>query len=577
MSRLPALRLPGAGSVFLRAVLIAGATAGIVAAFLSWQAGQLTGKIALDGLHRYAEEVTAGMAVGIAPAIKFRKPADIADRAQALLDRSEGVAQAVYVFDLTGAAISVLPADRAADTASLADLARQALSRGEGFASDDGLSIVRLVADKDGKAIGGIETVWSDAPIRAEIADATLAIRIKALIIFTILAAAAAWLLRASISLPLHRVAVAVDRVAGADYATAIPETARSDEIGALARNLDAMRDALGFADERARAEAADQADQARMVERLRAALAELAAGGFAVRIDTAFPAAYEVLRQDLNRLASTLGGTVRNIAAVSSRLRSGTEGLRRSTEDLARRTENQAATLEQSVAAVEELTGSLRAAAEDTRHVAEGVGRSRSQASEGQVVVEEAVAAMAGIRHSSEQISRIIGVIDDIAFQTNLLALNAGVEAARAGAAGRGFSVVASEVRALAQRTSDSAREIKGLIQGAADQVLKGVELVDRTGAALVRIGSEVDSVATLAEGLAAAISTQSAGLSEVSVGLNQLDQVTQQNAGMVDQTASTQAALHAEAEALAAIVAPFRTDEALRPAAEDGLRLAS
>jgi methyl-accepting chemotaxis protein len=191
-------------------------------------------------------------------------------------------------------------------------------------------------------------------------------------------------------------------------------------------------------------------------------------------------------------------------------------------------------------------------------------VQRTRTETESSYAIVQEAVVAMSDIRKSSDQISHIISVIDDIAFQTNLLALNAGVEAARAGDAGRGFAVVASEVRALAQRTSDSAREIKTLIQSSATQVLNGVNLVDRTGEALTSITREFAGVADLAGGIANAISNQSTGLGEVSLGMVQLDQVTQQNAGMVEQATVQHHAIRQDAEHLAEMVARFRLGDA-------------
>jgi methyl-accepting chemotaxis protein len=189
--------------------------------------------------------------------------------------------------------------------------------------------------------------------------------------------------------------------------------------------------------------------------------------------------------------------------------------------------------------------------AASDTKVEAERSGE----------VVREAVAAMGEIEGSSRQITQIIGVIDEIAFQTNLLALNAGVEAARAGEAGRGFAVVASEVRALAQRSADAAKEIKALISTSTDQVERGVTLVGQTGAALTGIVAKVAQIDELISEIALSSQEQATGLSQVNTAVNQMDQVTQQNAAMVEEATAAAANLRAEAAELARRVSQFRT----------------
>jgi hypothetical protein len=171
----------------------------------------------------------------------------------------------------------------------------------------------------------------------------------------------------------------------------------------------------------------------------------------------------------------------------------------------------------------------------------------------------------MGQIEGSSRKISDIIGVIDEIARQTNLLALNAAVEAARAGDAGRGFAVVATEVRSLAQRSSQAAKDIKDLITNSNNQVQGGVELVNRTGTALAEIVDSINQVAGIVADIASASNEQSTGIEQVNKALTQMDEVTQQNSALVEENAATAKTLDQQAHAMSERVAFFRVgDEA-------------
>src|SRR5690606_13221901 len=210
------------------------------------------------------------------------------------------------------------------------------------------------------------------------------------------------------------------------------------------------------------------------------------------------------------------------------------------------------------------EITATVNRTADGARQASRVVQTARNEAEASGAVVSDAVAAMTAIEQSSNQIGAIIGVIDEIAFQTNLLALNAGVEAARAGDAGRGFAVVASEVRALAQRSADAAKEIKTLITASGRQVEQGVALVGQTGQALGRIVAEVAEIDGLMSEISASAQEQATGLQQVNTAVNQMDQVTQQNAAMVEESTAASHSLSQEADALAASVARFRTGHA-------------
>lgn len=291
----------------------------------------------------------------------------------------------------------------------------------------------------------------------------------------------------------------------------------------------------------RASREAADAeiaATQDFVVQSLADRLARLAEGDLTCRLDTEFGPAYEALRSDYNQATAKLDTLVGGIVSAIADIRCGNGEIAQAANNLSERTEQQAASLEESAAALTEVTDMVRRTARGATQAGDAMTQAQQGADRSEAIVRDAVSAMGEIETSAGQISQIIGVIDEIAFQTNLLALNAGVEAARAGEAGRGFAVVAAEVRALAQRSADAAKEIKSLISASSEQVGRGVALVRDTGTALNEIIAQVGAINSVVSEIAAAAQGQAAGLSEVSNAINQMDQVTQQNAAMVEQT---------------------------------------
>ena len=306
--------------------------------------------------------------------------------------------------------------------------------------------------------------------------------------------------------------------------------------------------------------------DQQNVVASLGQALQRLSHGDLTAELSQSFSQDYEQLRLDYNSALISLRDAVGTVTQNVESIRNETTEITSAADDLSRRTEKQAATLEQTAAALDELTTSVRSAAEGADAASKMSADARSSAEEGGEIARKAVEAMDGIKTSSQEISKITSVIDDIAFQTNLLALNAGVEAARAGEAGRGFAVVATEVRALAQRSSDAAREINGLISSSSDQVQQGVDLVDRTGAALSSIVSSFCDISERVAEIASSARQQSAGLNEINVAVNELDHVTQQNAAMFEETTAAGHSLTSEADALSAVVSRFQMDDADR-----------
>ncbi|WOJ89031.1 methyl-accepting chemotaxis protein [Methylocapsa polymorpha] len=319
--------------------------------------------------------------------------------------------------------------------------------------------------------------------------------------------------------------------------------------------------------EERRRAETARQEAERKTADAMRVtamSLERLAAGDLASRIDADLAAEFEQLKIDFNAAVARLREAIAAVATSTQGIKSGADEIAQASEDLSHRTEKQAANLEQAAAALEQLTAGVKQTAAGAGEASKVVATMKSDAQHSGDVVKQAVSAMGEIEASSRQISKIIGVIDEIAFQTNLLALNAGVEAARAGEAGRGFAVVAQEVRALAQRSAEAAKEIKALIAASSAEVGVGVNLVRQTGASLQRIIDRVAGVDSLVAEIAASAKEQAGSLNEVNVAVNQMDQLTQQNAAMVEQATAATHSLKGETDELGRLVARFRVGEA-------------
>ncbi|MBM3605354.1 MAG: methyl-accepting chemotaxis protein [Alphaproteobacteria bacterium] len=377
-----------------------------------------------------------------------------------------------------------------------------------------------------------------------------------------------------AISRPIEAMTLVMRSLAQGKTDTAIPYSTRGDEIGAMASAVAVFRDnthearRLEAAAEASRAEAeaaatAEAKRQHRVVSEIGEGLDRLAAGDMTHQIQNPlhdpFPQAYDSLRLTFNSVASQLAGTMQRIAAVAGQVHGGADEISNAAGDLSSRAETQAATLEQSAAALNEMNESLRQTADSAREAEVASGQNRAIAEESVAVVRCAVEAMQRIEHSSEQISRIIDVIDDISFQTNLLALNAGVEAARAGEAGRGFAVVASEVRGLAQRAAESAREVRTLISDSSQHVRAGSALVGQTGEGLEQILQRAAIISDQVGGISVAVREQSIGLAEINAGVNQLDRVTQQNAAVAEEATAASISLRQQAEELTREISMF------------------
>ncbi|MEM8571719.1 MAG: methyl-accepting chemotaxis protein [Pseudomonadota bacterium] len=309
--------------------------------------------------------------------------------------------------------------------------------------------------------------------------------------------------------------------------------------------------------------EAEESQKREKVVSALAMGLTDLAEGILTCQINVSFDAEYEDLRTKFNQSVEHLSELISRVANSSAVVIENSSALSSAAEDLSHRTEDQAATLEKTAAALTQITATVRSTATEVRSADEAVQEICSEAEKGGKTIGKAIDAMDKISESSKKISSIIGVIDDISFQTNLLALNAGVEAARAGEAGRGFAVVASEVRALAQRAGQAADEIKDLILTSNGQVKDGVDLVGSAGKALDLIQERVASAGERVMAITHASDEQSVALGEIDAAVSSMDQATQHNAAMVEETTALSVTLQNDAQSLVELVSAFSFDD--------------
>jgi methyl-accepting chemotaxis protein len=363
---------------------------------------------------------------------------------------------------------------------------------------------------------------------------------------------------------PFRPLAHLMEDARNGKYSDEVPYTERSDEFGELARVIELFYQSAK--DRRAQR----VADVELVNESFGEALAALARRDLTYRLTKEVPVEYRALQEDYNNAIVALDAAMKDIDRRASDIAGGSAEIYTASQEMAHRTEREAAALEQTSAAVNELTEAVKTSANGAKEANDAAAAAKQDAEQGSVVARNAVEAIRAIAQSSNEITQIIGVINDIAFQTNLLALNAGVEAARAGDAGKGFAVVASEVRQLAQRSGEAAKQIKQIITTSEEQVENGVRLVEDSGGAFGKIVGEIGKIYELVAAIFVSQREQATALGEIDSAIQQLDQTTQQNAAMAEQSCAASDSTAGYAKELKSQVTQFHTtnDGAVRTA---------
>jgi methyl-accepting chemotaxis protein len=377
-----------------------------------------------------------------------------------------------------------------------------------------------------------------------------------------LLTALISWFIARSVSKPIAGLNRRMKDLSQGKLTDPVPHVDNGDEIGEMARAVQMFQMDLQKATELEQRSVKSGAGQTAVVEALGQALTSLSSGDLTSEIHTDFPEEYRLLRDNYNQALSSLRTAIGNVSSSAANIGNKSSEIADASESLSHRTERQAAALAETATSLQNMTGSVEQAASNAQNASDLSSKTQRNAQDGGEIAQKAMASMNDIHSSSQEISKITIMIEEIAFQTNLLALNAGVEAANAGEFGKGFAVVASEVRSLAQRSTEAAQEITQLIESSGTHVERGVELVTQTGKAFEKIVVSASDAMVKIEEIAGASKEQASGLDGINLAMSELDKVTQQNAAMFEETTAASHALANEVKALVDETAQFKSE---------------
>jgi methyl-accepting chemotaxis protein len=377
------------------------------------------------------------------------------------------------------------------------------------------------------------------------------------------------WLLSRGIAAPVAQMTGVMKTLASGNNKVEVVGTDRGDEIGDMAKAVLVFREQAVEKDKADAAKKISDAEQQRVVDTLEANLGKLAQGDLTSEINEAFSPAYESVKTNFNAAVTELRNLIGTVMESAMTIRTGSGEIAQASEDLARRTEANAASLEETSAAVTQMDGRLKATAASAGRTVERADGAIATVSGGRSIADEAVQAMTRVADSAKGIDSVIEGLDKIAFQTRVLAMNAAVEAGRAGEAGRGFAVVADLVSALAMRAEEEAGRARDQLTATQTDIVAAVEMVQKVDGALANISGDVSEVHALLGQMASDNQAQSTAITEISIAIGTMDQSTQQNAAMVEETSAAARNLSGEVAALSEQASKFNVGSGTRPVA--------